>query len=56
MKQKLIRTYMENGVVVKVYEAAPPRKSEIVKTYKYSIANIGHQATKTGKCNFFASV
>ena len=55
---KKLRTYVnESGVTVTVYETARPRKDE--RTWfansKYSIANVGHQASSTGRRGVFAT-
>ena len=52
MRTKVIDTYVNpNGVLVKVFEPAKPRVTELTwKPFeKYSVFNIGHQAMKNGR-------
>lgn len=55
---KKLSTYVDkSGVTVTVFGMAKPRKDE--KTWsgnsKYSIANVGHQASSTGRRGVFVT-
>ena len=55
---KKLSTYVDkSGVTVKVFEMARPRKDERtwVGNSKYSIANVGHQASSTGRRGIFVT-
>ena len=55
IKQDIL-SFIENGGTIKVGKAKAVRKCQTFRNNKYSIFNMGHQASLTGRRNFVGRI